>query len=59
MTTIDLIELQKNAARYEIIRKLNPRQFTELYRANMWDGRSFDDVVDELVARAAKNEEKA
>lgn len=35
--------------RYEKVRKLNPQQFAELYRRNIEEGISFDDLVDALV----------
>lgn len=43
-------------ARYEALRCLNPREYTEMWRCNLAGGRRFDDMVDELVK--AKNEPK-
>lgn len=40
-------ELEKNAKRYEKLRRLNPREFEELWRAAL-ENRYFDDLVDEL-----------
>ena len=34
--------------RYEALRKLNPRQFTELHKRNL-AGEFFDEMVDKLV----------
>ena len=34
--------------RYEKLRKLNPRQFAELYEANLKTGKPFDELVDGL-----------
>ena len=43
-------ELCVGYLRYEALRKLNPRQFTELHRLNL-SGARFDDMVDELIER--------
>ena len=40
-------ELAMGWLRYEAIRKLNPRQFDELYRRNI-AGENFDTMVDQL-----------
>lgn len=39
-------ELTKNAQRYEIVRKFNLRQFTDIYVENLSGGARFDDLVD-------------
>lgn len=44
----ELDDLRKASDRYEVLRKLNPRQFAELYQRNI-KGESFDRLVDELV----------
>lgn len=36
------------ARRYETVRRLNPRQFTELWQANLRGEGTFDDLVDKL-----------
>ena len=41
-------ELLVAARRYETVRKLNPRQFSELYERNITSGQSFDDLVDRI-----------
>ncbi|HEY6018525.1 MAG TPA: hypothetical protein VIY48_01060, partial [Candidatus Paceibacterota bacterium] len=41
------------AARYEALRLLNPRQFTELYKRNL-AGENFDAMVDELIKARAE-----
>ena len=41
--------LEKSHARYEALRRLNPREFTELYRYNLSSGVSFDSLVDKLI----------
>ena len=41
-------ELAIGFARYEALRKLNPRQYRELHDRNM-KGERFDDMVDNLV----------
>lgn len=41
-------ELALGFLRYEKIRKLNPRQFTELCKRNL-KGEYFDNMVDELI----------
>ena len=35
--------------RHEILRTLNPRQFSDLYTKNVLAGTPFDELVDELV----------
>lgn len=49
--------LRKGTARYEAVRKLDPRQFAELWGACLSGDRLFDDSVDDLIdaAMAAKN----
>jgi len=42
------------AARYEELRKMNPRQFAELYERNL-HGENFDVMVDELVKARAES----
>ncbi len=37
--------------RYESIRRLNPRQFRELWSRNISTGTPFDELVDELVVK--------
>ena len=39
--------LRQQAARYERLRRLNPRQFAELHQRNL-AGECFDDMVDAL-----------
>lgn len=39
---------EKGYRRYEKLRKLNPRQFEELYLKNIQTGQKFDDLVDEI-----------
>jgi len=41
-------ELALGFARYEALRKLNPRQFAEIHQRNL-NGERFDDMIDELV----------
>ncbi len=36
-------------ARYECVRCLSPRSFTELWNANLSGGGAFDDLVDKLI----------
>jgi hypothetical protein len=43
-----LTEVARGWLRYEAIRKLNPRQFDELYRRNL-AGENFDAMVDQLL----------
>lgn len=42
-------ELCIGYCRYEAVRKLNLRQFTELYNKNLKEGVPFDSLVDELL----------
>lgn len=46
-------ELAIGHARYEYLRKLNPRQFTELYQQNISTAVPFDTLVDEARAPTA------
>lgn len=41
-------EMVKSRARYEKVRLLNPRMFTELCRKNITGGVPFDDLIDAL-----------
>lgn len=43
-----IMDIILNAERYEKLRKLNPRQFTELYERNIRGEGRFDDLVDQL-----------
>lgn len=42
-------ELEKSHQRYETLRRLNPQEFTGLYRLNIQRGTPFDDLVDGLT----------
>lgn len=44
-----LDEVVQMAERYEALRLLNPRQFTDLCKQNITQGIPFDNLVDELV----------
>lgn len=41
------LEQEKDAARYQKVRKMNARQFTALFKTNISGGGAFDDLVDE------------
>jgi len=45
------LELALGFLRYEALRKLGPRQYTELCRKNIREGKRFDDLVDELITK--------
>lgn len=47
-------EAAQGHARYEALRCLNPRDYTEMWRRNLAGDARFDDMVDELLK--AKNE---
>ena len=47
VTTSDLQAALVNEERYEKLRKLQPREFGELWAKN-FNGRAFDELVDEL-----------
>ena len=47
--TVSTRDLAVAYVRYETLRKLNPRQFKELWRTNLDTGTSFDDLVDRLA----------
>lgn len=42
-------ELALGFLQYEVLRKLNPRQYTELYKKNL-AGENFDDMVTKLIS---------
>lgn len=39
-------ELQKKADLYEKLRRMNPREFAELYRKNIEAGVAFDELIE-------------
>ena len=43
-------ELALGWLRYEALRKLNPRQYSDLSKENL-TGRAFDDLVDEMITK--------
>ena len=47
---------KKDAARYETIRKLNAKQFADLYKVNISTSKPFDQLVDELAPFFARRE---
>ena len=47
---------KKDAARYETIRKLSVKQFSELYKFNIRTGKPFDQLIDELTPFFARLE---
>lgn len=49
--------LQRSHDRYEHLRKLNPRQFADLYRANLRGEGAFDDLVDRRIEIEKANNE--
>ena len=44
---------KKAIERYEIVRKLTPREFGEIYRLNL-DGEPFDTIIDNFMNRKIK-----
>ena len=44
--------LQRSHARYEYVRRISPRAFTELYKANLNGDGAFDDLVDQMIAKS-------
>lgn len=44
-----MAELYRDHARYEYVRKLNPRQFAKLYLQNLDGHGTFDDIVDRAI----------
>jgi mRNA degradation ribonuclease J1/J2 len=40
---------QKAIARYELIRRLSPREFSDIYQLNISTGKPFDEIVDNLL----------
>lgn len=40
------VEIRKKAELYEKLRRMNPREFTELYRKNISSGMKFDELLD-------------
>ena len=49
----ELEEYKTNARRYARVRRMNVRQFAELYQANLDDLGPFDALVDRLIAKGA------
>lgn len=45
----NLSKIQKQASRYEVVRKLSPRQFSKLYKRNIETGTHFDELVDQIM----------
>lgn len=45
-----LMDYAKGYLRYETLRRLNPRQFTDLYMENIRTGVPFDTLVDNLTS---------
>ena len=45
-----LDEVVKAAERYELLRTLNPREFSNLWRVNIFQETGFDDLVDKMIA---------
>ena len=39
-------EIRKKAELYEKLRRMNPREFAELYRKNISGGKKFDELVE-------------
>lgn len=47
-----------NFLRYETVRRLNPREFTKLYKRNITTGEHFDDLVDQLILKRIQDYNK-
>lgn len=52
-----LSEMEKSHKRYEYVRRLNPRQFTDLWEAHLKSDKLFDDMVDEMIEEHDKKRE--
>jgi hypothetical protein len=46
--TRKLKEAQINAERYEIVRRMNPKQFADAWELNVRLGKPFDDIISDL-----------
>ena len=44
----ELAEAKIGADRYEVVRKLNPSKFHDVWTININTGKSFDDIIDDL-----------
>lgn len=55
MNEWQLEELKRDAARYNYVRTLNPREFGALWEINLRGGQRFDELVD---ARIKQREEE-
>lgn len=53
-----MTNLEKNAARYEFVRRMTPQQFQSLWQENIKTGRHFDDLVDEAMTQSADQSDK-
>jgi hypothetical protein len=47
-------ELKRGYIRYEVVRRLNPNEFSRLYEWNLKSGVPFDDLIDEIIDGIAK-----
>lgn len=50
----EIERLDKEAVRYELVRKLTAQQFAEIYKKNIESGVPFDHLVDELAIQLEK-----
>lgn len=46
-------------ARYEFIRRLNPRDFSSIYTTNIKTSEPFDDIIDRLIIDYEQKKEAA
>jgi hypothetical protein len=44
-----MTELEKDARRYQVVRRLEPRMFKEVWRINIAFGIRFDDIIDRIM----------
>ena len=44
----NLAKCEINAGRYEVVRKMNVREFSDLYLLNITTNQPFDELVDDL-----------
>ena len=53
----ELEDLSKAKERYETARKLNPRQWAEVWRRNIATGKPFDEIIDDYAAKRPRGED--
>lgn len=51
----DVARQRKGHERYEIVRRMNPLQFRDMWRFSITSGKPFDELVDEMMTAMSGN----